>query len=53
MANAIHPDWQIGEKWFSAALCSVGILAIVLIGLLPGVLLPGLLDLIQVYTHLK
>jgi NADH-quinone oxidoreductase subunit N len=53
MANAHYPDWKIGENWFSAVLCSAGILVIVLIGLLPGVLLPGLLDLIQVYAHLK
>ena len=53
MVNAVQSNWEIGEKWFSALLCSVGISAIVLIGLLPGVVLPGLLDLIQVYTHLK
>ena len=53
MVNVLHPDWQIGEKWFSAVLCSIGILAILLIGLLPDVILPGLLDLIQVYTHLE
>jgi NADH-quinone oxidoreductase subunit N len=52
-ASAVQPDWKISEKWTSAVLCSVGITAILLIGLLPSVLLPGLLDLIKVYSHLK
>lgn len=53
LASSLTPAWEIGERWTSAVLCSAGILIILLIGLLPGVLLPGLLNLIQIYSHLK
>ena len=53
MVSSQQPKWEFHEKWFPAALLSVGMVVIILIGLLPGVLLPGLLDLLQGYAHLK
>ena len=53
MASNQQPDWKIGEKPLPAFLLSFGMLTILFIGLLPSVFLPGMLDLIQVYTHLK
>jgi len=53
MASNQQPEWKIGEKAFPAVLLTLAMAGIVFIGLLPGVVLPGLLDLIKVYTHLK
>jgi NADH-quinone oxidoreductase subunit N len=53
MASGRQAKWEIREKWFPAVLLAIGILAIFLIGVLPGFTLPSLLDLVQGYTHLK
>lgn len=53
MASSQQVKWEIHEKWFPAVLLSVGMASIILIGLLPGFFLPGLLDLLQAYAHLK
>jgi NADH-quinone oxidoreductase subunit N len=52
MASNRQPEWKIGEKWMPALMLACGMLTILLIGLLPGVILPGLQDLIQRFTHL-
>lgn len=53
MASNQQPDWKIGEKWLAVLLLSFAMLAILCIGLLPGVFLPGLQDLIQRFSHLR
>ncbi len=53
MVSSQQTGWVMKEKWFPAALLSIGILAVILIGLLPGLTLPSLLDLVQGYAHLK
>ncbi len=53
MVSSQQQKWEIHEKWFPAALLSVGMAVIILIGLLPGFVLPSLLDLMQGFAHLK
>ncbi len=53
MVSSQQPKWEIKEKWFPAALLSIGTFIVILIGFLPGFLLPSLLDLLQSYSHLK
>ncbi len=53
IVSSPQAKWEIKEKWFPAALLSIGILVIFLIGLLPGFILPSTLDLVKSFSHLK
>ncbi len=52
MASNQQPEWKINEKSLAAIMLSLAVLAILFIGLLPGVFLPGFQDLIHRFTHL-
>jgi len=49
-AKEIH--WTIQEGWFNAAVLSVGIVVLFLMGLFPGFFLPEMINLLQAFSRL-
>jgi len=53
MADSQEAGWKIEEKGLAVVLLSFAMLAILFIGLLPGVALPGMQGLVLRFTHLQ
>jgi hypothetical protein len=52
MLKSKDMQWSIHESWPKAVFLSAGIIALFVMGLLPSVFLPGMINLLQAFGRL-